>query len=102
MTGYIRVAVVLLVLTALYNIGEGAAAIATGAHAHSLTLLVFGADSYLEVLAAGAVVCRLMYRDAEAGERAERRVRRFIGATFLLLAAAVVVESAVALAGHDA
>lgn len=97
----VRFAVVLLVVTALYNIGEGVVAIASGLAAHSLTLIAFGADSYLEVLAAGAVLWRLSYRDEEQGERAEQRARRVIGTTFLLLAAAVVFESTVSLAGHS-
>jgi divalent metal cation (Fe/Co/Zn/Cd) transporter len=98
----LQFAVLLLVLTALYNIGEGVLAIVSGVEAQSLTLLAFGADSYLEVVAAGAVLWRLSYRDEEAGERAEQRARRIIGATFLLLAGAVTIQSTVALAGRAA
>ena len=90
-------AIALLVVTALYNVGEGIVAIASGLAAGSLTLLAFGADSYLEVLAAGAVLWRLSERDEEAGERAERRAMRLIGATFLILAAAVTFQSVSAL-----
>ena len=97
-----RLAVALLVATALYNVGEGIIAIASGLHANSLTLLAFGADSYLEVLAAGAVLWRLSYRDDEQGERAEQRALRIIGATFLLLAAAVVFQAVASLAGREA
>src|SRR5262245_17466752 len=93
-------AVTLLLVTAAYNVAEGAIAIAGGLAAGSLTLVAFGADSYREVLAAGAVLWRLSYRDEEAGERAERRAMRLIGGTFLLLAAAVTFESAHALARH--
>ena len=92
-----RLAVALLILTALYNVAEGVIAIASGLRAESLTLLAFGADSYLEVLAAGAVLWRLSYRDEEAGERAEQRAMRLIGWTFLILAAAVVFQSVSAL-----
>lgn len=95
-------AITLLAVTALYNIGEGVIAIASGLAADSLTPLAFGADSYLEVLAAGAVLWRLSYRDGEAGERAERRAMRLIGATFLILAAAVAFQSVGALARHHA
>lgn len=101
MNRFFRLAVALLAMTILYNTAEGALAIASGLGAHSLTLLAFGADSYLEVLAAGAVLWRLTYRDAEQGERAEQRARRFIGATFLFLAAAVVFESSLSLLGHE-
>ena len=99
---YLRLAVALLLLTALYNIGEGIIAIVSGLRARSLTLLAFGADSYLEVLAAGAVLWRLSYRDEEAGERAEQRAARLIGWTFLDLAAAVAFQSVYALPRRDA
>jgi divalent metal cation (Fe/Co/Zn/Cd) transporter len=102
MRRYFALAVGLLVITVVYNVGEGVLALATGLRAHSLTLVVFGADSYLEVLAAGAVLWRLTYRDPEAGERAETRARRLVGATFLALATAVTVQSTLALAGHAA
>lgn len=95
-------AVALLVVTVLYNVAEGVIAVYGGLQAGSIVLLAFGADSYLEVLAAGAVLWRLSYQDEEAGERAEQRAMRLIGATFLLLAAAVVFQSVVALAGRHA
>mgnify|MGYP003341348413 CR=1 FL=1 len=44
------------------------------------------------VLAAGATLWRLTYREEEAGERMERRTMRFIGTTFFLLAAGIVFE----------
>lgn len=94
---YRRLAVGLLLLTALYNVGEGIIAVYSGIAAGSLVLLAFGADSYLEVLAAGAVLWRLSYRDEEDGERAERRAMRFIGATFLVLALGVVFQGVTAL-----
>ena len=87
----------LLSVTLLYNVGEGAIAITSGLRADSIVLVSFGADSYLEVLAAAAVIWRLSYRDDEAGERAEGRALRFIGTTFLVLACAVVLQSLVAL-----
>jgi divalent metal cation (Fe/Co/Zn/Cd) transporter len=95
-------AVALLLVTLLYNVAEGVIAIYGGIEAESLVLLAFGADSYLEVLAAGAVLWRLSYRDEEAGERAEQRAMRLIGTTFLVLAAAVVFQSVLALAGGHA
>ena len=91
------VAFVLLALTLLYNASEGVIAIVSGIHADSIVLLSFGADSFIEVAAATAVLWRLSYRDEEAGERAEAKAFRFIGVTFLVLAAMVVVQSAVAI-----
>ena len=95
------VAVSLIAFTLVYNVGEGLVSIWSGWIAGSLTLLAFGADSYLEVLAAGAVLWRLSYRDEERGERAESRAMRLIGATFLALAVAIIVESAISLGQHE-
>jgi hypothetical protein len=47
-------AIALLLLTALYNVVEGIIAIISGVRAESLTLVAFGADSYLEVPSSGA------------------------------------------------
>jgi divalent metal cation (Fe/Co/Zn/Cd) transporter len=94
-------AVWLISITVVYNVGEGVVSIWSGWTAGSLTLLAFGADSYLEVLAAGAVLWRLSFRDEELGERAETRAMRLIGSTFLILAVAIVFESAAALSRHE-
>lgn len=87
----------LIVFTILYNIAEGVLAIWAGVEASSIALVAFGADSYLEVAAACAVLWRLLITDEERGERAEQRAMRFIGWTFLALAAAIVYQAATAL-----
>ena len=96
-----RLAFGLLIATVLYNVVEGFIALSAGISAGSLVLLTFGADSYLEVLAASAVIWRLTYEDEEAGERAEQRAMRLVGWTFLLLAGAVVFQSLLAFANGD-
>jgi hypothetical protein len=57
-----RIALALVAFTLLYNVAEGALSIWSGVRADSLVLLTFGADSYVEVLAAGAVLWRLVRR----------------------------------------
>ena len=96
-----RLAFALLFVTLAYNVAEGAVSLLAGIQARSVVLLSFGADSYVEVFAAGAVIWRLTYRDEEAGERAEQRAMRLIGITFLALAVAVVFQSSYALAAHQ-
>jgi divalent metal cation (Fe/Co/Zn/Cd) transporter len=96
-----RTVVSLLAITIAYNVGEGAIAIWSGLSAGSLALLAFGADSYLEVTAASAVLSRVLIRDEERGETAERRAMRLIGWTFLLLAVAIVYQSLSALVAED-
>jgi divalent metal cation (Fe/Co/Zn/Cd) transporter len=97
----VRAVRLLLAATIAYNAAEGVIAILAGFAAGSVALLAFGADSYLEVAAAGAVLWRLSMASEERGEQAERRALRFIGWTFLALAAAVVYQAGSALMSRD-
>ena len=96
-----RLARSLLGATIFYNVAEGVIAISSGVAAGSIALFAFGADSYLEVAAASAVLWRLLIADEERGERAERRAMRFIGWTFVALAAAIVYQALSAFATRD-
>jgi divalent metal cation (Fe/Co/Zn/Cd) transporter len=84
--------------TMAYNLVEGLLAVAAGVAARSIALVGFGLDSTIELAAAGALFWRLRVeaRGAERPEveRVERRVRRFIGGTFLALALYVAGQSA--------
>jgi len=81
-----------------YNVVEAIAAITFGVKADSVALFGFGLDSVIECAAASVMLWRLRVeargesRDVVAG--AERRVRRFIGGTFIALAGYVLVQSA--------
>lgn len=97
-TTLLRTARFLLLATIVYNIAEGVVAIWSGISAGSVALIAFGADSYIEVLAAGVVLWRVGITDSERAELIETRIIRFIGWTFLLLATAVVFQAAWALA----
>lgn len=93
-------------LTIGYNVLEAVAAVAAGFFAGSIALVGFGFDSVIEVAAATVVLWRLKVEfaggDPEAHERAETRALRFVGSTFLLLAAYVLYESARSLIGGEA
>ena len=91
----------LLGITILYNVVEGVIAIASGIVAGSISLVAFGADSYLEVAAAAAVLWRINIADPERGEAAEQRAMRLIGWTFLALSAAITFQAASAFASRD-
>lgn len=92
-----RIALWLVGATLAYNVLEAAIALVSGTSAHSIALLGFGLDSGIEVAAAAVLLWRLAQEargaGAEALERTERRVHRFIGATFLALAVYVSVEA---------
>ena len=100
-TRHLGLAKLLLIATALYNVAEGVIAIWSGVAAGSLALIAFGADSYLEVAAASAVLWRISTADEELGERGEQRAMRLIGWPFLALAAAVLYQAFAAIAGRE-
>lgn len=85
-----RIALALVGVTILYNLLEAGLAIGSGVPARSVVLVGFGLDSLIECAAAGVLLWRLNLEwrgaDHETVEAAERRVHRFVGATFLALA----------------
>jgi divalent metal cation (Fe/Co/Zn/Cd) transporter len=93
-----RIALRLVVATMAYNLAEGALALWAGVRAGSIALVGFGFDSYLELIAAGALLWRLRVEArgaaAEAVERTERRVHRVVGGTFVALALYVTAQAA--------
>jgi divalent metal cation (Fe/Co/Zn/Cd) transporter len=90
-------------LTLAYNTVEAIVAIAAGLVAGSVALLGFGVDSGIEVTASVAAQWRLRADvDPERRERVERVTHRIIGASFLLLAAYVAVDSVTTLWGREA
>jgi divalent metal cation (Fe/Co/Zn/Cd) transporter len=101
-----RVGLWLVGLTMAYNVIEAVVALWFGASAESIALLGFGLDSVIECAAAGVLLWRLSLEargaDPERLERAERRVHRFVGATFLALAAYVTLQATLTLWGRRA
>ena len=80
--------------TVVYNLAEGAVAIAAGIAAGLVSLVGFGLDSGIESIAAVLVGLRLAarLRNGEADERRERRTLRLVAVTFFVLAAYVTIE----------
>jgi divalent metal cation (Fe/Co/Zn/Cd) transporter len=101
-----RIALWLVGTTAAYNLVEAGLALLAGIRAGSIALVGFGLDSVIELAAALVLFWRVSveYRggDAEAVEEAERRVHRFVGVTFILLALYVTVQSVVILVSQRA
>ncbi|NMP21749.1 cation transporter [Sulfobacillus sp. DSM 109850] len=83
---------------------EAGVAIAAGMAAHSLALVAFGADSVIELIAGAVLLWRLMMESQGANgvriQRAEQRASWVVGSALLLLAAYIIVASAVKLATH--
>jgi divalent metal cation (Fe/Co/Zn/Cd) transporter len=78
-------------LTLGWNLAEAAVAITAGALAGSTALVGFGVDSLIESTSGGILLWRLS--SDEGGERRDERALRFVGVSFLLLAAWVGFEA---------
>lgn len=91
-----RIGIALVVATMGYNVVEAGLALWGGIEADSIALVGFGLDSIIECVAAGALLWRLSVEargaEGDALERAERRVHRVFGFTFLLLAVYVTAQ----------
>ncbi len=92
----IRQAFLLEYVTVAWMIVEAAVAIATGTASGSITLLVFGLDSLVELASALVLIWRLrveLRQGRQFAEEAERRASRIGGALLFALAAYVVVAA---------
>jgi divalent metal cation (Fe/Co/Zn/Cd) transporter len=101
-----RIALVLVLVTLAYNLVEAGLSLWAGLSARSVVLVGFGLDSVIECAAAGVLLWRLRLEsrgvDERAVELAERRVHRFVGASFFALAAYVVGQAGWTLTGGEA
>ena len=90
-------------LTIGYNLVEAIISVAAGIVSGSVALVSFGVDSGIEVTSSLAAHWRLRVdADPHRRERVERLTHRIIGASFLALAAYVIVESATTLWQREA
>ena len=98
---WVSIGLILVAGTMAYNVLEAVVALWSGVTAQSVALVGFGFDSVIETVAAGLLLWRLRVeaRGADVQQIAdtERRVRWFVGLTFLLLAVYVVAQAGTAL-----
>ena len=94
---WLRRALVLVAGTMVYNAVEAGVALWAGTVASSVALVGFGFDSVIELAAATVVLWRMAIEargaDTTRVAAAENRVRRFVGVTFFVLAAYVLIQS---------
>jgi divalent metal cation (Fe/Co/Zn/Cd) transporter len=88
----VRRALRLEYVTVAYNILEAVASLIAGFLASSIALTGFGLDSVVESLSGFILIWRLKKPEGE-DERAEKKAVRFVGLTFWILGAYVLVES---------
>jgi cation diffusion facilitator family transporter len=91
--------------TVAWNVIEGVVAIGAGVVTGSVSLVAFGADSFIEVISAVALLWRLRkagpHASAEERGAAERRALYLVAATFFLLAAYITYEAVGALLSRE-
>ncbi len=95
---WLRIGLRLVIVTMFYNSIEAVIAVASGFAAGSIALFGFGLDSVIETAAATVLLWRLRLEsagaDPETVERGEQFVHRFVGGTFMVLAAYVATQAA--------
>ena len=91
--------------TVAWNVIEGCVAVGAGVVTGSVSLVAFGADSFIEVISAIALLWRLRkagpHASAEERGAAERSALYLVAATFFLLAAYITYEAVGALLSRE-
>lgn len=93
---YVKFALLLSIITIVYNIAEGLVSIYFGAKDETLALFGFGADSFVEVLSGIGIfhmIIRMMKNDIENRDNFERTALKITGSSFYILTAGLVVAA---------
>ncbi len=90
-----RTALLLAIITVIYNVVEGVLSITFGTIAGSIALVTFGFDSFAESMSSGVLLWRFTrpkgsHKDEE---RLERRATRLVGFTLFIFGGFVIFES---------
>lgn len=100
----ITLALILSIITIIYNIGEGIVSILFGFTDETLSLFGFGVDSFVEVLS-GTGILHMLFRMKKSREEKrdafERHALRITGIGFFLLTGGLVIGSVITIiVGH--
>ncbi len=97
MNKLLKKALILGIITVVYNIIEGLVSVFFGAKDETLALLGFGIDSFVEVISGIAIVhmiLRMKYSKVISRDKFERTALIINGSAFYLLTAGLIVGSA--------
>lgn len=86
-------------LTIGWNLFEAGISVGAGLMAGSVSLTGFGVDSLIECASGFALLWRL--REGEAGKRREKLALKFVGISFLLLAAYIALDAVKSLLNYE-
>jgi divalent metal cation (Fe/Co/Zn/Cd) transporter len=93
---YLKYAVILAIITVVYNILEGVSAIYFGLEDETLALFGFGLDSFVEVISGIGIwhmVLRIQKNGNEQQDTFEKRALKITGSTFYLLTIGLAIPS---------
>ena len=91
---WLKVALILSVITIVYNLAEGLVSVWFGGTDDTLTLLGFGIDSFVEVISGIGIlhmVRRMQSTAITEHDRFERQALRITGAAFYILTAGLLI-----------
>lgn len=94
MNSLIRKAIVLSLITILYNIAEGLISVYFGTSDETLALFGFGVDSFVEVISGIGIahmIFRMKYSKIETRDKFERIALRITGTAFYLLTIGLII-----------
>lgn len=94
----LRTALVLALITIVYNVAEGLVSVFFGASDDTLALLGFGVDSFVEVISGIGIlhmVLRMQRSKTEIYDKFERQALRITGIAFYLLAIGLAIGSVI-------
>jgi len=89
----IRIALILSIITIVYNVLEGLFSVYFGMEDETLALLGFGIDSFVEVISGFGIahmIWRMKYSKIESRDKFERDALRITGFSFYVLTAGLV------------
>jgi len=92
--GLLKVAMILSIVTIVYNLVEGSVSILFGSTDEALSLFGFGVDSFVEVLSGIGIahmVTRMRKTEVLQHDKFERQALRVTGTAFYLLATGLVI-----------
>ena len=92
----LKIALILSIITIVYNVAEGIVSIIFGINDQTLALLGFGVDSFVEVISGIGIlhmIIRLKKSSSENKDKFERTALKITGLGFYILTAGLVIGS---------
>lgn len=96
MTKYLRYALILSIITIVYNVVEGVISVYFGSEDETLALFGFGVDSFVEVISGIGIlhmVVRMKKSEVQQTDKFEKTALRITGFSFYLLTTGLVIGS---------